>query len=329
MLNFALRRLFYSLILVLITLTIIFFVTKLSPGDPLNRYYSPDADPELVPRVRHQFGLDRPLPEQYVRWIWNFVRGDFGLSLSEDRPVAEILKETIPRTLQLTVLAMAIEIILGLGFGVLMAAKRNSGIERALMLLFLFFYSLPTFYFAYILIGILSIKLQWLPAASMFSVGGTAHGFLEVLKDRAAHLVMPVFVLAFGSAAGLARFTRGSIIDVIGREFIRTARAKGLSEFRIIWVHTFKNALAPLLTVIGLSFPFLLGGSVVVEKVFSWPGMGALTVDAIFARDYPVILAACFIAACMVIAGNFLADISYCAVNPRIKLARCQEDKTA
>jgi peptide/nickel transport system permease protein len=325
MLNYALRRLIYSVLLVLITLTLIFFIARLAPGDPLNSYYSPNVDPELIPRVRHQFGLDKSLPEQYGRWLWSFIHGDFGISLAENRSVADLIKETIPRTLQLTVLALLLEIILGLGFGMLMAARRRSGEDKVLMFVFLAFYSIPTFYFAYLMIAVFSLKLRLLPAANMFSLHAGAAGVLEILKDRVAHLVMPVFVLAFGSAAGLARFTRGSMIDAIGQEYIRTARAKGLSESRILWVHALKNALAPLLTVIGMSVPFLLGGAVVVEKVFSWPGMGALTIDAIFARDYPVILAASFIAACMVIAGNLMADISYCAVNPRIKLASRRE----
>ena len=162
----------------------------------------------------------------------------------------------------------------------------------------------------------------------MFSMHLGDAGTLAVVQDRILHLVLPVFVLAFGGAAGLARFMRGSLLDVFGEAYIRTAKAKGLTERRVIWVHAFKNALAPVITVMGLSFPFLLGGAVVVEKVFAWPGVGALTVDAIYARDYPVILAATFIGACMVIVGNFLTDISYKIANPRINLTHCQEEKT-
>jgi peptide/nickel transport system permease protein len=201
-----------------------------------------------------------------------------------------------------------------------MAVKRNTRWEHAFKIVFLCFYSIPTFYLAYIAIAVFSLKLGWLPAANMFSFHIDSSDAMAQMGDRLRHLILPVAVLTLGSAAALARFARGSLLDVMRQEFIRTARAKGLPGKTILWRHAFKNALAPVLTVIGLSFPFLLGGSVVVEKVFAWPGMGALTVDAIFARDYPVILAASFIAACMVILGNLLADISYSLVDPRIKL---------
>lgn len=328
MIRFVLRRLLYSGVLLLITLSVTFCAARLAPGDPLNRYYSPEVDPELAPRLRHQFGLDRSLPEQYGRWIWNFVQGDFGTSFTEDRPVADILKETVPRTLELTMLAFSLQILFGIALGMYLAARRGTITEKLLLLVFLGFYSIPTFYFSYLLIALFSLKLHLLPSASMFSMHLVDAGALAAVKDRILHLVLPVSVLAFGGAAGLARFTRGSLLDVFGEAYMRTAKAKGLSERRVLWVHAFKNALAPVITVMGLSFPFLLGGSVVVEKVFAWPGMGALAVDAIYARDYPVILASTFIAACMVIAGNFLTDISYGLANPRIKLASCQEEKT-
>lgn len=328
MMRFYLRRLIHSGLLLLITLSITFAVAKLAPGDPLSRYYSPDVDPELAPRLRHQFGLDRSLPEQYGRWIWNFARGDFGVSFTEDRPVAEILKETVPRTLQLTLLALALQIMLGIGLGLFLAARRGTAGEKVLLLLFLVFYSIPTFYFAYLLITLFALKLQMLPAGSIVSIHLADAGTLTVIGDRLRHLVLPVTVLAFGGAAALARFTRGSLLDVFGEAYIRTARAKGLSQRRVLWVHALRNAFAPVLTVMGLGFPFLLGGSVVVEKVFAWPGMGALTIDAIFARDYPVILATTFVGACMVIVANLLTDISYSLANPRIKLASCRKNET-
>ncbi|MBI4719905.1 MAG: ABC transporter permease [Chitinivibrionia bacterium] len=327
MARFILRRVLSAGVLVLITLTLTFLAARLAPGDPLNRYYSPEVDPELIPRVRQQFGFDKSLLEQYGRWIWNFLQGDFGVSFSESRPVAAILRETVPRTLQLTVLALGLQILLGIGLGMLMAARRGTRTERSLMLAFLAFYSIPSFYLAYLLIALFSLKLGLLPAANMGSLHLEPSGWL-LLKDRALHMAMPVFVLAFGGAAGLARFTRGSLIDVFGEDYIRTARAQGLSSGRVLWIHAFRNALAPVLTVMGLSFPFLLGGSVVVEKIFAWPGMGALTVDAIFSRDYPVIMAATFIGACMVIAGSLLSDIFYGIANPRIKLAVCKGNKT-
>jgi len=228
--------------------------------------------------------------------------------------------EAVPRTLQLTLLALVLQTALGLVLGVFMAARRNTTAEKGLKILFLGFYSIPTFYFSYLLIALMSLKLHWLPSANMFSFHLQNAGLARIVLDRASHMVLPVSVLAIGGAAALARFTRGSILDCIKANYITTAKAKGLSESRILWVHALRNAMAPILTIIGLGFPFLLGGSFVVEKIFAWPGMGAMAVDAIFARDYPVIMASGFIGAVMVVLGNLFADISYAFADPRIKV---------
>jgi len=322
MIRFLLRRLVHAGILVFVTLTATFFVIKLAPGDPLNRYYSPEINPEVMAAVRHQLGLDRPLPVQYARTLWSYVRGDFGVSISSQRPVSDILGETIPRTLLLTLSALSLQVVIGLLLGALSAKNRYSVLDKSLSFVFLVFYSLPSFYFAFALIALFSLKLQWLPSASMYSIPPVAAGFFAVFADRAAHLVLPVAVLALGSAAALARYTRGSLLDVIHQDFIQTARAKGLPEGRVFWIHAMRNALPQVVTVIGLSVPFLLGGAVVIEKIFAWPGMGALVVDSIFARDYPVVLAANFIGACMVIFGNLLADLSHGWADPRVRLGR-------
>ena len=178
------------------------------------------------------------------------------------------------------------------------------------------------FVLSYVLIAVFSLKLGWLPSANMFSIPPDAGGAWAMVADCFVHMVLPVTVLAFGSAAALARYTRGSLLDVVGQEFIQTARAKGVTEGTIMWRHALKNALPQIFTVIGLSIPFLLGGAVVVEKIFAWPGMGALMVDSIYARDYPVVLAVNFVAACMVILGNLLADLSYGLADPRVKLTQ-------
>ncbi len=321
MVRFIVRRLFHAALLVFITISATFFILRLASGDPLNRYYSPDIDPRVMVSVRNQLGLDKPLPVQYARWIRSFLQGDFGMSIAEHRPVADMLKESIPRTLQLTFFALLAELVLGLGLGMISAAKRYSRLDKTLSFVFLIIYSLPSFYLAYLLITFLSLKFGLLPVSGVSSIPPAGSGFLSATWDRLAHLILPVFVLGFGSAAGLARYMRGSVLDAIGEEYIRTARAKGLPENRIFWLHAFKNALPPVITVIGLSFPFLLGGAVVVEKIFAWPGMGSLMVDSIFSRDYPVVLAINFIGACAVIAGNLLADVSCALADPRIKLA--------
>jgi peptide/nickel transport system permease protein len=319
--RFVFRRIVHAVVLVLITVTVTFFAVHLAPGDPLARYYSPQIDPEAMDRIRGQLGLDDPVFVQFGRWLWSFVRGDFGFSLTEHRPVATILGETIPRTLRLTVVAFLVQLLLGVGIGLVAAWKRRRAPDRILSVAAMVVYAVPAFYLAYLLILVFSLHLDWLPTSGIQSIGLDGVSRWRQFGDRAAHAVLPVVVLGVASAAGLVRFTRGSVVEAIGADYIRTARAKGVGEGRIVWWHAFRNAVPPILTVVGLSVPFLLGGAVVVEKVFAWPGMGALFVDAIFARDYPVVLAVNFIAACLVIAGNLLADVSLFLADPRIKLA--------
>jgi peptide/nickel transport system permease protein len=321
MIRFLLRRVLHAFLLVVITLTATFFILRLAPGDPLSRFYSPEIDPRVMTEVRHQMGLDDPLPVQYAKTVWSYLRGDFGVSTSAHRPVSDLLAEAIPRTLALTVSALVLQIALGLFLGAVSARYPYGALDRILSAVFLLFYSIPSFYFAFGLIALFSIKLGWFPSASMYTIPPTAVGFFPVLADRLSHLVLPVGVLALGSAAALARYARGSLLDAVHQDFVKTARAKGLAENRVFWVHAMKNALPQVLTVIGLSVPFLLGGAVVIEKIFAWPGMGSLIVDSIFERDYPVVLAVNFIGACMVIFGNLLADLSYAWLNPRVRVA--------
>lgn len=321
MTRFVIRRIVYAIVLVFVTIAATFFAVHLAPGDPLSRYYDPGIDPAAMARVRVQLGLDRPLHAQFGRWLWGFVRGDFGMSIAANRPVSDILRETIPRTLRLTVVAFLVQLLVGLGLGIAAATRRHGLRDRFLSVPALVLYAVPTFYLAYLLIMLFSLSLDWLPTSGIETIGlGYGSGW-AVFKDRVAHLVLPVLVLGVASAAGLARYTRGSLLEAIGEDYVRTARAKGVPEGRVVWKHAFLNALPPILTVVGLSVPFLLGGAVVVEKVFAWPGMGGLLVDAIYARDYPVVLAVNFIAACMVIAGNFLADLAIMLADPRTKIA--------
>ncbi len=327
MARFLARRLVQSLLLVFIIITINFFLLHLAPGDPLARYYHPDIAPETIELMREKLGLDRPLIEQYVKWIWSFARGDFGISLQYNRPVASLLAESIPNTLRLTAGALMLYIIIGVALGITSAVKRYSLFDRVSTVAALFVYSIPSFWLALMLILFFSLKLGLLPSSHMQSIGIEGAGHFAMFVDRLRHIVLPAFVLGVASAAAMARYMRGSMIDVLGEDYIRTARAKGLPDRKVFLKHAFRNALLPVVTIIGLSLPFLLGGSVVIEKIFSWPGMGRLTVDAIHARDYPVVLAVNFIVAVMVILGNLLADIGYACLDPRIVYTRVGESK--
>ncbi len=320
MLVFISKRIVQSLVLVLIVLTIIFFILKLAPGDPMARYFNPDIAPETVEMMRERLGLDRPVYEQYMRWVGSFIRGDFGVSLAYDVPVRSLLAETIPNTLRLTVAALLLQILIGIALGILSAARRYSLFDKVNTVAALFVYSIPSFWLALMLILLFSLKLGILPSSHMESIGAAEMTGFALFADRLRHLILPAFVLGIASAASTARYMRGSMLDVLKEDYIRTARAKGLAEGSVLVKHAFKNAALPIVTIVGLSLPFLLGGAVVTEKIFSWPGMGRLTVDAIYARDYPVVLAVSFAVACMVIAGNLLADIGYALLDPRVTM---------
>jgi len=318
MLAYISRRIAQSLVLVLIVLTVTFFLLKLAPGDPMDRYYHPDIAPGTVELMRERLGLDKPVHEQYLKWVGSFIRGDFGVSLAYDVPVSALLAEAIPNTLRLTVAALLLHVFVGVALGIASAARRYSLFDRINTVAALFVYSIPSFWLALMLILLFSLKLGILPSSHMESIGAADAGGFALLVDRLKHLILPTFVLGIASAASTARYMRGSMLDVLKEDYIRTARAKGLTEGAVLIKHAFKNAALPIVTIVGLSLPFLLGGAVVTEKIFSWPGMGRLTVDAIYARDYPVVLAVNFVVACMVIAGNLLADVGYALLDPRV-----------
>ena len=325
MTGYIARRLAQSIVLVFIVLTITFFLLHLAPGDPMARYYHPDIAPETVEIIRERLGLDRPLLEQYVRWMGSFVRGDFGVSLHYNRPVRALLAEAIPNTLRLTVAALFLHVVLGVLLGMLSAIKRYSLFDKVNTVTALFVYSIPSFWLALMLILVFSLKLGVLPSSHMQSIGGGLGGW-ALFIDRLRHLALPAFVLGVASAAGMARYMRGSMLDVLREDYITTARAKGLPEKKVFFKHAFRNAAIPIVTLVGLSLPFLLGGAVVTEEIFSWPGMGRLMVDAIYARDYPVVLAVNFVVAVMVILGNLFADVGYALLDPRITVTKGREE---
>ncbi|MDP6528784.1 MAG: ABC transporter permease [Gemmatimonadota bacterium] len=319
MIRFIIRRVLASIPLVWALATLTFFIIRLAPGDPMAMYFNPEIDPSVMETVRVRLGLDQPLHVQYVKWLGALAQGEFGVSFSHHRPVAEILAETVPNTLILTFLALLLDLVVGVAVGLVSAARQYSWIDNVLTLGALFVYSMPGFWLGLVLIIVFSLKLGILPASQMASVDAEYMAFLPRLWDRALHLVLPVFVLGIASAASVARFMRGSLLEVIRQDYIRTARAKGLPERVVVFRHALRNALIPLVTLLGLYIPFLMSGAVVTETIFAWPGMGRLTVGAIFARDYPVVMAVNLIAGVMVVGGNLIADVLYAVVDPRIR----------
>jgi peptide/nickel transport system permease protein len=316
---YILRRILIAVPLIIGLATITFFIIHMAPGDPMALYRNPEISPEVMELMRKNLGLDQPLHIQYVRWLSSMARGNFGISFTAHRPVADILRETIPNTLQLTFLALLLNLVVGIIIGVIAAIKQYSAVDHTITVSALFIYSMPSFWLGLMMILLFSLLLGWLPASQMQSINADLFDFWHRLWDRITHLIMPVFVLGIATAAGTARFMRGSLLEVIRQDYIRTARAKGLSERVVIFKHGLRNALLPIVTLTGLSLPFLLGGSVITETIFAWPGMGRVAITAIFARDYPVVLAANLIAAVMVVLGSLLADITYSILDPRIR----------
>lgn len=300
-------------------LSLTFLFVHLAPGDPASLYIRPEIAPEVVENIREQMGLHRPLWQQYLAWLGEFARGRFGVSFVQHRPVQEVLREAIPNTLLLTGTSFLLQLMLGILLGGFMAVRCGSLLDRGARLLLLIIYSIPGFWLAILAVSFVAVKWGWLPSSHMQSIAA-GPGFWQLCLDRARHLVLPATILSLPFIAFTAKIIRGTLLDVLGRDYIRTAKAYGLRRRRIFFKYALKNALLPLASLAGTYLPFLLGGAVIIETVFAWPGMGRITIDALFAHDYPVILATTFIAALTVVLGNLFSDLLYAVLDPRIKL---------
>ena len=325
MTTFIIRRLLGAIPLLLGVATLIFFVLALAPGDPTAAYFNPNMPAEVLEQMRKNFGLDQPVHIRYIKWLAAFLTGNFGFSLAQSRPVVQILKDALLNTLILTSIALVLVFVIGVLVGVVQAVRQNKFSDSFLSVTSLFFYSMPPFWLALMLMLIFSLKFhEWgiplaLPPTGITDVDYEFMSGGAKIVDRLKHLVLPVATLTLALAAGVSRYTRGQMLEVIRQDFIRTARAKGLPERRVIMKHALRNSLIPVVTLLGLYLPFLFSGAVFVEVIFAWPGMGRVIVDAIFQRDYPVVMATSFIFAVLVVLGNLLADVLYAVVDPRIR----------
>ena len=319
MLGFLLRRLAASLLLLLLILTFTFFFLRLIPGDPTRLFEGQRLSLEQQQRLRQIYGLDRPLPVQYLHWISSVARGDWGTSLSQQRPVSTALGEALPATAILACAALAVEYALALLLGIASALRRGSALDHGIRIVTLLFFSLPLFWVGLMAVLLFSYVWPVLPASHMHSVDADLMSPAGRLLDLARHLLLPAVVTGLGTAGGTARYLRSSLIEVMSQDYIRAARAKGLSEWRVVWVHGMRNAIVPLIQVFAISLPVLLSGALIVEVVFSWPGLGQLTFLAISTRDYPLILGATALSAVLVVLGNLLADILHAMFDPRVR----------
>lgn len=312
-------RLWQSAIVVFIVTTISFFLIRTAPGDPFS-YEGSGITPAVRARWRAQFGYDRPLAEQYLRYMASVARGEFGYSVQRHEPVSSVLAETVPRTLLLAGLALALSIVAGVIIGVYQAVHRGAWFDRVSSGVLLTLYSLPDFWGA--LMAMLIFAFWWpiLPAGGM--VEPVVHEYmtpLAAMGDRLRHLILPVGSLTLMIMAGITRYQRAAMLEVLPTDYVRTARAMGLSERRVIWRHALRTALTPMITLLGVWFPALLGGALFVEKVFQWPGMGLTAASAISSRDYDVVVATVIVGSVMVVVGNLIADLLHAALDPRVR----------
>lgn len=303
MFSLLLSRLVSALVVVLGVCTLVFLLIHLVPGDPVEAMLGENAQVADREALRQALGLDRPLGEQYLDYLQRLARLDLGLSFQDRRPVAAILGERLPATLELTLAALALALTLALPLGVLAARHRGSPLDTGAMGLSLVGISIPNFWLGPLLILVFSLWLGWTPVSG---------------REGPASLILPALTLGTGMAAILARMVRGSILEVLGEDYVRTARAKGLSERRVLWGHALRNAWLPILTLIGLQLGGLLGGAVITETVFAWPGVGSLLVEAIQSRDYPVVQACVLLVSLSYVLVNTLTDLVYGWVDPRI-----------
>jgi peptide/nickel transport system permease protein len=320
------RRLLGAIPLVIGIATIVFFAVNLAPGDPTARFLSPGMSQAVIDQMRSNFGLGEPVYVRYVKWIGAMLTGDFGYSFSHSRPVLDVLSDFLPNTLILSSTALLVAFVLGILLGTIQAVRQYQAIDSGLSVVLLFFYSMPSFWLALMLILSLSLFARnvwelpiWFPASGMVSTDFEFLSWGGQLRDRFMHLVLPTLSLALVLTAGIARYMRASMLEVIRQDYVRTARAKGLSERVVVFKHALRNALIPIITLVGLYIPVLFSGTVFIEYIFAWPGMGRAIYDAILQRDYPVVMAGSFFFALMVVVANLIADVLYAVVDPRIR----------
>ncbi len=324
MTRYVVRRLTYGALTFLGITVVVFALIHLVPGDPVRLYTRELSARHLAPGaldvIRHNYGLDRPLAVQYGRWLTGALRFDFGRSLSDSRPVMEIVAEKLPNTLLLNVLAFVIAAALGIPIGLWGSANMTKRGDRALSAVLLILYSLPSFWVAVLLMRWLALDHQWLP---MFGATSYDYAMLspwQQFVDRLAHLILPTVTLAYGQLAIFARFSKATVDEVVRQDYITAARARGITAGRLLWHHAFRNALMPLITLLGLTVPYLASGSVIVERIFQWDGIGRLYFDSVQNRDYPVVLALTVLTAVATLMASLLADVLYAAADPRVRL---------
>ena len=331
LLAYIIKRLFFMLLVMAGVATIVFFITRVIPADPVGAILGGNAPPELVDKMRHKLGLDKPIHLQFIDYLKGIVQGDFGVSLKTNRPVIEDLKEFFPATVELATASILITIVFGIILGILSAVHRNKFIDHVLRIFSIMGVSMPVFWLGLLLLLLFYYHLELFPGSGRYSlfifppqitglviVDSLITGNWIALWDSVRHIILPAFVLGYASTASVARIMRASMLDVLHQDFVRTAKAKGLSKHIVIYRHALKNALIPVVTVIGISFGSLLSGAVLTETVFSWPGVGRYVVQGLLFLDYPAVVGGTLFIAFLYSIANLLVDITYVMLDPRM-----------
>ncbi|PYZ95925.1 diguanylate cyclase [Alteribacter lacisalsi] len=311
--KFLANRLGQSIVLLLIVSVITFFLINLAPGGP-SSVMRMDASPEERQAMIDRLGLDDPVPVRYVQWLGDAVRGDFGTSFSTSEPVTDRVMSRIPYTLELTVFTIVFSVFFGILFGIIAAMKRGGFREYSINFISVIGLSVPGFWLGIMLILLFSVQLGWLPSSG---VGPRGADFS--FTGWIAHLIMPVLILSTTILPNIVRFTRSSMLEVVSQNYIRTARAKGAKESLVIYVHALRNALIPVVSIIGVLIPRLLSGAVITEAIFGWPGIGSLIIEAARGRDYPLVMGVTIFVTIVVIVCNLIVDMIYSKIDPRVK----------
>ncbi len=320
MTQYIVRRVLISIPLLFLLSLTSFIVIQLAPGDPIQALIDPEEmlymGPHDIEELLAQYGLDKPLPVQYFIWLREAITGNLGYSIqTHNVPVLELILDRLPATIGLMTATMAWGISIGLIFGVISALRQYSRLDYSLTISAFFMLSVPEFFWALMAMFLFAVTLGWFPTFGMWTPGGeTGFNF-----DLIYHAVLPVLALSLNDIAGIMRYARASVLDTISADFVTTARSKGLSEQLILWKHVFRNALIPIVTLVGLRLPVLFGGALIVETIFNWPGVGLLGYTALLQRDYPVIMGVLIIASVITLAANLLTDIAYAWVDPRVR----------
>ena len=324
MFPYLVKRILFMIPLLLGITIICFFVMRLAPGSPtdLQTQMNPKASAEMRERLMSLYELDKPVYVQYASWLKKLARGDLGTSFSSDhRPVADKILERLPITIAINLLSLIIIIAVAVPIGVLSAVHQDSLFDKVMSVIVFIGFAMPTFWLALLMMIFFGIHLGWLPISGLRSLNYEYLSTWRQLVDLAGHLVLPVFISAFGGLAGLSRYMRANMLEVIRQDYLLTARAKGLSERQVIYKHALRNALLPAITILGLSIPGLIGGSVIFETIFAIPGMGQLFYMSVMARDYPTVMGILLIGAVLTLAGNLIADVSYAVADPRVRIS--------